>query len=272
MIPKQVKKRHPDELVLATFRIPYQKWEQFQEAASASGTTASATLLAFIEDYLARFNAKNQPEVLDPVESLLQTASAVTGESHLPGQSLVNSGLVTPSETSETEVNRGLSPENQLEIQKLLETQLEEKLEAKLEAKLGAKLEDIEPIIHRIQSQMNQLSRRLGKVEQIVEKFKGTKTKNTADFIDVDAVPIDSELNQPDLDRDSARGDPEANHPLTEDDENDIGLTQTALCIEFGINPNTLNRHAKVRGLSTVEYLHQLTGWLYRNGKYYPPK
>lgn len=266
MIPKQVKKRHPDELVLATFRIPYQKWEQFQEAASASGTTASATLLAFIEDYLARFNAGNQP-----VESLLQTASAVTGESHLPEQSPV-SGLVTPSETSETEVSRGLSPENQLEIQKILENQFEEKIEAKLEAKLEAKFEDIELIMDRIQSQMNQLSRRLGKVEQIVEKFKETKSKNTSDFIDVDAVPIDSELNQPDLDRDSARGDPDANHPLTEDDENDIGLTQTALCIEFGINPNTLNRHARVRGLSTVEYLHQLTGWLYRNGKYYPPK
>jgi hypothetical protein len=270
MIPKQLKKRHPDELVLATFRIPYQKWEKFQEAASASGTTASATLLAFIEDYLARFNAGNQPALLDSVESSLDAEVEVPAASQLPEQSQVNSELAT---TEVPELNRDFIPAIEPQIQKLLEAKIEEKLEAKmeekleekLEAKLEAKIEDIEPMMHRIQSQVSQLSKRLGKVEQILEKFKGSKTKKTSEFIDVDAVPIEveSDLNQHDL---------ESDRPLTEDDENDSGLTQTALCIEFGINPNTLNRHASVRGLSTMEYLHQLTGWLYRNGKYYPPK
>ncbi len=276
MIPKQVKKRHPDELVLATFRIPYEKWEKFQEAASASGTTASATLLAFIEDYLARFNAGNQPELLDsfdsPVDSSLEAEVEVPVASQLPEQSPVNSGLAI---SEVPELNRDFIRAMEPQIQKLLEAKIQEKLEAKIEKqleariearieeKLEAKIEDIEPIIHRIQSQVSQLSKRLDKVEQIVDKFKGAKTKKDSDFIDVAAVPIDGDLHQHNLEKD---------RPLTEDEQNDIGLTQTALCIEFGINPNTLNRHASVRGLSTVEYLHQLTGWLYRNGKYYPPK
>ncbi|HAG81807.1 MAG TPA: hypothetical protein DCL61_11720 [Cyanobacteria bacterium UBA12227] len=50
------------------------------------------------------------------------------------------------------------------------------------------------------------------------------------------------------------------------------GLTQKALCEEFGINPTNIIRNARVRGLSSPDYLQQLTGWVYRKGKYYPPE
>ncbi len=251
MIPKQVRKRQPDELVLATFRIPYQKWEKFQEAASASGTTASATLLAFIEDYLARFNAATQPELLDsvePSESPLETEVPERAVSELTDRSELNAGL----DNQEVSGWNGNLP-----------AAIDQKMQELIEAKIAAKFEDFEPMMSRMKSQVSQLSKRLDKVEQIVKKFKGEQKTKAAEWIDVEAVPIDSNLNENDVESDA--------NPA-EYDEFDVGLTQTALCIEFGINPNTLNRHASVRGLSTVEYLHQLTGWLYRNGKYYPPK
>jgi hypothetical protein len=257
MIPKQVRKRQPDELVLATFRIPYQKWEKFQEAASASGTTASATLLAFIEDYLARFNAENQPELLDSVDSLdslesqSETEVSEKSVSQLTDRSELNSGL----ETQEVSGWNGDLP-----------AAIDQQMQKLISEKIAAKFEDFEPIINRLQSQVGQLSKRLDKVEQIVNKFKGDKKTKASELIDVEAVPIDSDLNENDVESDANPAE------YAEYDQFDVGLTQTALCIEFGINPTTLNRHASVRGLSTVEYLHQLTGWLYRNGKYYPPK
>ncbi len=256
MIPKQARKRQPDELVLATFRIPYQKWEKFQEAASASGTTASATLLAFIEDYLARFNAKNQPELLDAVDSLdsldslespLKTEVSEKSVSQVTERAASKPGL----DKEFSELNRDLPAAIDQQMQKLIGEKIE------------AKFEEFELIISQLQSQVGQLIKRLDKVEHIVNKFKGNQKTKASDCIDVEAVPIDGNLNEND-------GESDANP--AEDDEFDVGLTQTALCIEFGINPTTLNRHASVRGLSTVEYLHQLTGWLYRNGKYYPPK
>jgi hypothetical protein len=254
MIPNQVRKRQPDELVLATFRIPYQKWEKFQEAASASGTTASATLLAFIEDYLARFNAGNQPELLDSVDSLDSLES--------PLETGVSEGAVSQV-TDRSELNAGSDSQEISGWNGDLPAAIDQQMQKLIAEKIATKFEDFEPIINRLQSQVGQLSKRLDKVEQIVNKFKGDKKTKASEWIDVEAVPIDSDLNENNVESDV--------NPA-EDDEFDVGLTQTALCIEFGINPTTLNRHASVRGLSTVEYLHQLTGWLYRNGKYYPPK
>lgn len=257
MIPNQVRKRQPDELVLATFRIPYQKWEKFQEAASASGTTASATLLAFIEDYLARFNAENHPELLDAVDSLDSLDSLES-----PLETEVYEGAASQL-ADRAELNAGSDNQEISGWNGDLPAAIDQQMQKLIAEKIEAKFEEFEPIINRLQSQVGQLSKRLDKVEQIVNKFKGDKKTKASELIDVEAVPIDSNLNENDVESDV--------NPA-EDDEFDVGLTQTALCIEFGINPTTLNRHASVRGLSTVEYLHQLTGWLYRNGKYYPPK
>jgi hypothetical protein len=168
--------------------------------------------------------------------------------------------------TDRSELNPGLETQEVSGWNGNLPAGIDQQMQKLISEKIAAKFEDFEPIINRIQSQVGQLSKRLDKVEQIVNKFKGDKKTKASELIDVEAVPIDSDLNENDVESDTNPAE------YAEYDEFDVGLTQTALCIEFGINPNTLNRHASVRGLSTVEYLHQLTGWLYRNGKYYPPK
>ncbi|MEC4854147.1 MAG: hypothetical protein SAJ12_24460, partial [Jaaginema sp. PMC 1079.18] len=67
-MPKKARKREPDELVLATFMIAYEKWQQFQKVARDEGTTASATLVAFIESYLtgARFDDEDDEAETPP--------------------------------------------------------------------------------------------------------------------------------------------------------------------------------------------------------------
>lgn len=241
MIPKQAKKRQPDELVLATFRIPYAKWEKFQQAAIAAETTASATLLAFIEDYLTEAqtgiyaNVTKSPEA--PLESEVEPADSKTAtELETPGFSKLNSQL-------------------KAEIQK------------QIEESVHLKINEFEPKINAIETEVSRLSQHLDRVEHTVDKLSKGKTAkaSASEFIDVQAVPFDSELNQAHV---------ESDQQLSQeyDPENLPGLSQTGLCTEFGINPNNINRHAIRRGLSTAEYLHQLTGWVFRNGKYYPPE
>jgi hypothetical protein len=240
MFPKQAKKRDPNELVLATFRIPYEKWEKFQQAASAAGTTASATLLAFIEGYLAEAETGSKATTPNSPESQEQS-DWVQPNSSNPDSEL------EPSAVSE------FHPQSTADIKQ------------QVEAIVQLKMTEFEPTIHGIQTQVNALSKRLEQVEDQVGKLSQGKTGKGSEFIDVQAVSVDSDLNQDHLNHDEALND-------DYDPENLGGLSQLGLCMEFGINPNNLNRHAIRRGLSTAEYLHQLTGWIYRNGKYYPPE
>lgn len=53
MIPKKARQRHPDDPVVATFMLPYAQWQAFKAVVESQGDTVSATLLAFIEGYLA---------------------------------------------------------------------------------------------------------------------------------------------------------------------------------------------------------------------------
>lgn len=53
MIPKKARQRHPDDPVVATFMLPYAQWQAFKTVVESQGETVSATLLAFIEGYLA---------------------------------------------------------------------------------------------------------------------------------------------------------------------------------------------------------------------------
>ncbi|MEA5418855.1 hypothetical protein VB712_06415 [Spirulina sp. CCNP1310] len=53
MIPKKARQRHPDDPVVATFMLPYAQWQAFKTIVESQGETVSATLLAFIEGYLA---------------------------------------------------------------------------------------------------------------------------------------------------------------------------------------------------------------------------
>ena len=245
MIPKQAKKRAPNELVLATFRIPYEKWEKFQEAASAAGTTASATLLAFIEGYLAEAETGSKPTTPNPPESPEPSDVLEPNSSNRDSE-------LEPSAVSRSAVSP-FNPHSTAEIKQ------------QVEAIVELKMTEFEPTIQGIQTQVNTLSKRLEQVEEKVEQLSQRKTGKGSEFIDVQAVSVDSDLNRDDLNNDEALDD-------DYDPDNLGGLSQLGLCMEFGINPNNLNRHAIRRGLSTAEYLHQLTGWVYRNGQYYPPE
>jgi len=231
MISNQAKKRQPNDLVLATFRIPYEKWEKFQQAATAAGTTASATLLAFIEGYLAEGQTRTDAEITQKSESKLE--------------SNVETKAKTASEVKPPEVS-----------------QLNSQLKAEIEQQI-AEIEDLET--KELESQVSRINQRLDRVERKIDQLSQNKTGKSAEFIDVQAVPIDGHVSS-----DRVASDEHLSEQY--DPENLGGLSQTGLCTEFGINPNNLNRHANRRGLSTAEYLHQLTGWIYRNGKYYPPE
>ena len=51
-MPRRAKKRQADEIVRASFSIPYGKWQQFQEVVRAQGSTVSVALFSLIEEYL----------------------------------------------------------------------------------------------------------------------------------------------------------------------------------------------------------------------------
>ncbi|MEO0869661.1 MAG: hypothetical protein AAFY17_14730 [Cyanobacteria bacterium J06642_11] len=50
------------------------------------------------------------------------------------------------------------------------------------------------------------------------------------------------------------------------------GLRPKELCDLFGLNYKAEALNAKLLGLSTHDYLQQLTGWQLRYERYYPPQ
>lgn len=50
------------------------------------------------------------------------------------------------------------------------------------------------------------------------------------------------------------------------------GLRQVELCDFLGLNYKVVVLNAKLSGLSTHAYLQQITGWQFRDERYYPVK
>ncbi|MFW6358618.1 MAG: hypothetical protein ACOC0N_05305 [Chroococcales cyanobacterium] len=215
-MPKKARKRQPDEPVLATFMIPYEKWQEFQRLARNQGTTASATLVAFVESYLVGENDKS-----------------------------VEAEVAAENEAIDLERER----QWKAEIEEQLKAKIEQDLKAYIDDAIAFHTRQLTEELTALQTLVSQLMQRLETAEDLVTQEK-PKTLYPSDIIDVEVVGIDV---------------------LEEESDNGIGLTQKALCEEFGINPTSIIRNAKVRGLSSSDYLHQLTGWNYYNGKYYPP-
>lgn len=245
MMPKKARQRQPDESVLATFMIPYEKWQDFQKTARAEGTTASATLVAFIEAYLAG----NRPSELELAEPKLETQLEAEFDKNL--DTLIEKAVERKIASFDAILNN---------LQKAV-TQIDERLEkdARLEKAVGQKIASFDEMLNHCQKVVKQLDESLIKVEKAAHQSNDSKNK-APKFIDVEAVTIDNDIEKnADTDTDT-----------TFDELN--GLTQKALCEEFGINPSKLVRNASMRGLSSSDYLHQLTGWVYKNGRYYPPQ
>ncbi len=219
-MPKKARKRNPGDLVLATFIVPYEKWQDFQKMAKAEGRTASATLAAFIESYLA-------------------------GDRPL-----------------------------EIEIATDLEAELMRNLDDRIEVAVEPKIANLGDQLNQLQNTVIELNKRLDKAEKAANQ-SNTDNSKTPRFIDVEVISIEENIyKNPDsnIDNDDIDVDIEIDSDSDKNLDNFKGLTQKSLCEEFGINPINIVRNAKVRNLSSQEYLQQLTGWVYRRGKYYPPE
>ncbi|HIK29955.1 MAG TPA: hypothetical protein IGS17_10130 [Oscillatoriales cyanobacterium M59_W2019_021] len=205
------KSRQPGDAVFATFKIPYEKWQHFQHAAQLEGKTASATLVAFIEQYLSQEKTS--------LSSKVQTAELPSLEQ--------------------------------------LEMEIEQILEKRLRQAALPQVTGLEEKLDRLELVLRKFDERLGKVETAVSQWKSQQYQ-PPDLVDVEAVPVKGDRSS------------ETRQPQPTPSEAEIGVAERTLCEQFGLNPDTLMRHARMRGLSAAEYLHQVTGWVYRDGKYYP--
>jgi hypothetical protein len=116
----------------------------------------------------------------------------------------------------------------------------------------------IEDLCDQLQSHLSDLDRRLERIEKTLTSTATSTSPNPSQIIDIDAIAVEFLTPDSPTPRDSALTPPE------------IGITEKNLCEEFGINPFNVSRNAQIRGISRQAYLHQLTGWFYRNGLYYP--
>jgi hypothetical protein len=206
------KSRQPGDSVFATFKIPHDKWQHFQQAAQLQGKTASATLVAFIERYLSQEESE---------------------------ASLFGAPTLSPSSAAE------------------LERIFEELLEARLPEVTTPKIASLEEKLDRLEIVLRKFDERLGKLETAMSQWKAQQYQ-PPDLVDVEAVAVKGDRAAP-----SHRSEHTA-------PEQAIGVAERALCEQFGLNSENLVKHARMRGLSASEYLHQVTGWVYRDGKYYP--
>jgi hypothetical protein len=204
---KSARARHPEEPVVATFMIPYAKWQAFKTVLEAEGSTISATLVAFIEGYLAaqRSPHESSQEINTRLHQILRYKVA-----HWEQQ------IATLQH-------------------RLLRTE--------------ASIEDLNFLLDRVQRE--QRARPVAVETLDGEEAEGEVLLGQAD---VTAVQWSDEL------ADLTDGQPER-----------AGLTLVSLCRAFGLNPNSLVSNANLRGVSLEDYLYQLTGWSYRQGRYYPP-
>lgn len=137
------------------------------------------------------------------------------------------------------------------------ESKQAEALVAQIESKLDRKMAEVENVLDQLQNHLSDLDCRLERIEKTLISTETSTPQNPSQIIDIDAIAVDLFTPDSPTPRDSALTPPE------------IGLTEKALCEEFGINPLNIRRNAQIRGLSRQAYLHQLTGWFYRNGLYY---
>jgi len=137
------------------------------------------------------------------------------------------------------------------------ESQPTEALAAQIESTIDRKMAEVENVLDQLQNHLSDLDCRLERIEKTLTSTNPSTPQNPSQIIDIDAIAVEFLTPDSPTPRDSALTPPE------------IGITEKALCEEFGINPFNVHRNAQVRGISRQAYLHQLTGWFYRNGLYY---
>jgi hypothetical protein len=215
-MPKKARVRSADEPVQATFKIAYDRWQQFQQRAKGEGTTASATLVAFVERYLAD----------SPIESASQPPA--------------------------------LEAAIAAYIQEMVNQQTAQKT-ADLEAQLGQMQAEIAALEYRLRQELDRLDRPVN--------------VRSPDADEPSAVDVSEDIELEVLEGEIVENGDEIPQPFSINPDHLpsdwFGISEQVLCDRFGLNPKNIARHAQMRGLSTSEYLHQVTGWIYENGRYY---
>lgn len=212
---KKARPRNPEEPVVATFMIAYEKWQAFKTVIEAEGSNLSTTLVAFIEGYLEATRSPHQSsqEINTRLQNLLSHKTAYW--------------------------------EQQV-------TTLQHRV-----LKAEASLESLDFLIENLQRE--KAARPVELEDPVTELGDPTAESEEVITIELDETPPPQ---LPDLELSSvykAREEPD-------------GLTQIALCRAFGIRPDNLARLANQRGTTLEHYIYLLTGWSYRQGRYYPPR
>lgn len=245
-MPRRAKKRQADEIVRAGFSIPYGKWQQFQEVVRAQGSTVSATLFSLIEEYL-----------------VTQQCSPSSVEN--PGNKLEeNEDLVTEIDYLKDKFSQ---------LQRKIKA-LETNLDNRMEAAVASQLNSLDHRLSSLQTKVTELNQRQSKFENNPKQADKSYFYSEDNLVDVEAIPVEEEIDngkskasESDLFDDIF--EVLENFQYQETEITDQGITEQALCRRFGLKPSRIIRNAKLRGLSSPEYLYQVTGWFYHNGKYY---
>lgn len=263
-MPRRNQNRKSDDPVWATFKIPYEKWQHFKAVAKAEGNTASATLVDLIEGYLTSESINNSKsessaEIEDHAKSHHDSLAEAFKQTFLNSDDLISK--IVNQKIAILEQSFADNLEKKLE--KIVQTRLSETvsqslagLDQELNQELKRFLEKVDQLEKELQSLQKQVENQKkdwkngqahtsSSVNSSVNSYKATK------LIDIEAIAIEN---------------------LTQESKDDVGLTQEALCEQFGINSTKVTSNARLRNLSTPEYLYQVTGWVYRKGIYYPPK
>lgn len=266
-MPRRNKDRKSDDPVWATFKIPYDKWQHFKAVAKAEGNTASATLVDLIEGYLTSESKSEVEEITTSdhkslAEALKQTfldldhkiaGSQAIFSDHDDHLSEILNQKISILEQSLTE-----------RLEKILTDRLRKIVSqsfSSLDQELNQELKGFLDKIDQLEKQLQSLQKQVGNPKLDLENsqyytsssvnYSVNVSKNTK-LIDIEAIAIEKFAVQ--------------------ESKDDMGLTQQLLCEQFGINSTQVARNADLRNLSTPEYLYQVTGWVYQNGKYYPPQ
>lgn len=225
---KKARPRNPEEPVVATFMIAYEKWQAFKTVIEAEGTTVSTTLVAFIEGYL---DATRSP--------------------HLSSQEI------------NTRLQNLLSHKTAYWEQQM--TTLQHRV-----LKTEASVENLDFLIENLQRE--KAARLVELDESLTEPELEPNPVSESEAIAIEAA-ITLELDEtPTTDSPTPESPESEPFPPYEAPQPPDGLTQMGLCRAFGLRPDNLARLANQRGTTLEHYLYLLTGWSYRQGRYYPPR
>ncbi|MGB0563923.1 MAG: hypothetical protein ACPGVO_19310 [Spirulinaceae cyanobacterium] len=240
MIRKKARLRRPEEPVVATFMVAYDKWQAFKTVLEAEGTTISAALVAFIDGYLAAMQSPDltSQEINQRLQYLLRHKT-----DHWEQQVATLRHRVLRTEAGLEQLNFAIELLQRERAARPVE------LEVMPVTPSDAPPFDLTSI--------------------------DPSTSDPAPLDPNDVLPNEIQIHETRHHPHSASNAEAAGFTVEPSAAPatfaPAGLNLAALCRAFGIKPQNLDRQANLRGMTLENYLYLLTGWSYRQGRYYPP-